>query len=401
MGRKNEVQDIFRIHGEEYRQRHKIPLNQLKAMIAIETCRTAELGGHKRDCPECGYTEISFNSCRNRHCPKCQSINKEKWLEARKGDLLPVGYFHVVFTIPKEIEPIAIRNQKLVYDILLKSASETLLELAKDKKHLGAEIGFFSILNTWGQNLINHTHVHCIVPSGGISLDGTTWINAKKTSEGNDFFIHVNVLSTLFKKKFMDYLVKAYNNHQLKLVGEIKYLMEKNIFKCLRSDLYEKRWNVYCKAPFKNAENVLEYLGRYTHRVGISNDRIVHFENGFVTFKWRDYKDNNKEKFMTVSAEEFIRRFLLHVLPHKYVKIRHYGILSNKNKKTKLALCRSLMGVKISNNSVAKLTTAELILKITGLDIDLCPCCKKGKLIFKEKILPKTYSPPGETKTIA
>ena len=199
----------------------------------------------------------------------------------------------------------------------------------------------------------------------------------------------------------MDYLVKAYNNHQLKLVGEIKYLVEKNLFKYLRINLYKKRWNVYCKAPFKNAENVLEYLGRYTHRVGISNDRIVHFENGFVTFKWRDYKDNNKEKFMTVSTEEFIRRFLLHVLPHKYVKIRHYGILSNKNKKTKLALCRSLMGVKISTNSVAKLTTAELILKITGLDIDLCPCCKKGKSIFKEKILPKAYSPPEKTKTIA
>jgi len=396
-----EVQDIFNQYGDAYRKKHQLPYHLLKTMSHIESCRTSKLGGHVDKCDSCGNIRISYNSCRNRHCPKCQTLAKERWLYDRKRDLLPVGYFHVVFTIPKEIEPIAIRNQKLVYDILLKSASETLLELAKDKKHLGAEIGFFSILHTWGQNLINHTHVHCVVPSGGLSLDGTTWINAKKTSEGNDFFIHVDVLGALFKKKFMDYLVKAYNNHQLKLVGEIKYLVEKNLFKCLRSNLYEKRWNVYCKAPFKSAENVLEYLGRYTHRVGISNDRIVHFENELVTFKWRDYKDNNKEKFMTVSAEEFIRRFLLHVLPHKYVKIRHYGILSNKNKKTKLALCRGLIGVKLSNNSVAKLTTAELILKITGLDINLCPCCKKGQLIFREKILPKAYSPPGKTKTIA
>lgn len=393
-----EVQDIFRIHGEEYRIDHKLPLNKLRTMTAIEACRTAELGGHVDKCEECGHLRISYNSCRNRHCPKCQSLKKEQWLQERKNDLLPVGYFHVVFTIPSELEPIALRNQKIVYDILFRASSETLLELGKDKKHLGVEIGFISILHTWGQNLMNHTHIHCIVPAGGLSLDSKRWINAKKTKK-NDFFIHVNVISDLFKKKFMAYFEEAYDTYKLKFVGQIESLKEKQIFKCLKSQLYDKHWNVYCKPPFKSAAYVLEYLGRYTHRVAISNNRIVNFQNGLVTFKWRDYKVGNKEKYMTVTAEEFIRRFLLHVLPNKFMKIRHYGILSNRNRKTKLQKCKKLTGADLKINK--KLSTEELILKLTGKDINICPCCSMGRMTRKEKLNPKCYVPPGKLEKIA
>lgn len=376
-----EVQDIFRTHGEDYRINHRLPLNQLKAMTAIESCRTSELGGHVEECDECGHMRISYNSCRNRHCPKCQSLKKEKWLEDRKSDLLPVGYFHVVFTIPDELEAIALRNQKEIYNILFRASSETLIELARDKKHLGAEIGFISILHTWGQNLMNHTHIHCIVPAGGLSSYGDKWINTKKTKD-NDFFIHVNILCSLFKKKFMAYFEDAYRNHKLKMIGEIQELNQKQLFKCFKDKLYNKRWNVYCKPPFKSPEFVLEYLGRYTHRVAITNNRIVHFENGLVTFKWRDYKDDSKEKFMTITAEEFIRRFHMHVLPDKFVKIRHYGILSNRNRKTKLEKCKKLLGVPLNLPKI-KLTTEELLLKLIGIDINLCPCCGTGKMVTK------------------
>lgn len=386
----NEIQDILLKYGTGYRRKNKLPLNQLKAMSAIENCRTAFLGGHVDECEECGHIRISYNSCRNRHCPKCQNMAKEKWLENRKEDLLPVKYFHVVFTIPEEINAIALRNQREVYNILFKAASETLIELARDSKYLGAQLGITTLLHTWGQNLMFHPHLHCIVPSGGLSLDGVRWINSRKK-----FFIPVKVLSAKFKGKFLAYLQDAYYKRKLKFIGEISEFLREDIFKCWKQSLREKAWVVYCKPPFKSAEYVLQYLGRYTHRVAISNNRIKFIENGYVTFEWRDYKDKNKEKFMTVSAEEFIRRFLMHILPNRFVKIRHYGILGNRNRKTKLQNCKKLTGVKIKNTTENKLTIEELILKLTGKDIRICPCCKKGKMEMKSRLQPVICSPPS------
>jgi len=390
-GTRFEVQDIFKEYGVEYRRNYKLSLHQCKAMGAIENCRTVALGGHIDECDSCGHTRISYNSCRNRHCPKCQSLAKEKWLEERKKDLLPVGYFHIVFTIPSELNAVALINPKEVYSLFFRAVSETLLELSKDKKYLGANIGFTTILHTWGQNLMYHPHIHCIVPGGGLSLDDRRWINSK-----DGFFIPVKVLSRKFRGKFLSYFKKAYYNNEFKLINSTEELSQKHIFQCWIDELYSKEWVVYSKAPFKSAEFVLEYLGRYTHRVAISNNRIVNVENGLVTFKWRDYKDNNKEKFMTLTADEFIRRFLLHILPNNFVKIRHYGIISNRNRNTKLKKCKIFLGIYSDRNTefIEKLNAQELLLKLTGIDISKCPHCKKGEMIEKEKLEPKICSPP-------
>lgn len=381
-----EIQDIFKECGGEYRKVHKLPLTHHKAMNSIEKCRTSELGGHVDECDECGYTRISYNSCRNRHCPKCQTLTKERWIEARKEDLLPVQYFHVVFTIPDTINPIAFQNQKVVYNILFQAVSETLLELASDKKYLGAKLGFTSVLHTWGQNLMHHPHIHCIVPGGGLSALNE-WVSSKKK-----FFIPVKVLSRMFRGKFLYYLKQAYYDKKLEFHGSIKYMTKASVFENLLSKWYETEWVVYCKKPFRNAECVVEYLGRYTHRVAISNNRIVKFENGQVTFKWRDYRDKKKEKLMTVSAEEFIRRFLVHILPDRFVKIRHYGILGSRNKNTKLKLCKKLIGAVFHVKKVEKLSVTEMMLKLVGRDITLCPCCGCGKLTRSTILSPPTYT---------
>lgn len=388
-----EVQDIFRQHGEEYIRNHRLPPHILKTIINIEDCRTSALGGHVDCCEDCGETRISYNSCRNRHCPKCQTLAKEKWLESRKNDLLPVSYFHTVFTIPQELNYLVLLNQKVMYSILFKAASETLLELARDRKYLGAEIGFTMILHTWGQNLMNHPHVHCIVPSGGLSLKGDKWINSKE-----DFLMPIKVISRKFRGKFLSYLREEYKiNNNLVFTGETKELKRKDVFDAYIDKLYKTEWVVYCKPPFGSAEHVLEYLGRYTHRVAISNNRIVALENGYVVFKWRDYSDNNTEKYMTISADEFIRRFLMHILPSKFVKIRHYGILSNRNRITKLKKCKMILKVSQSkeDRDMLKLSTAELILKLTGKDIFVCPICN-GKMIRKEKIEAHLSRPPNK-----
>lgn len=388
----NEVQDIFIEHSMEYMKNHKLPSHILRVMGAVKNCRTAKLGGHVDKCDACGHIRVSYNSCRNRHCPKCQTLAKEKWLNDRKKDLLEVGYFHVVFTIPEELNYITLLNQKEVYSILFKSVSGTLLELGRDKKYLGAETGFLSILHTWGQNLMNHPHIHCIVPGGGLSFDGMRWINSRKK-----FFIPVEVLSRKFRGKFLSYFKRAYYDNKLKLPPDTDALTEKYLFQCLVDKLYEKEWIVYCKAPFKSAAYVLEYLGRYTHRVAISNNRIANYENGYVTFKWRDYKDGNKEKYMTVTAQEFIRRFLMHILPKQFVKIRHYGILSNRSRSTKLKRCKLLTGSNLNDIPEVKLSTEEMISKLIGIDISLCPCCGTGRMVKKDRLLPKNYSPPGDT----
>lgn len=365
-----ELQDIFAQHGEAYRNNHSLLSNQLKAMDAIKNCRTSALGGHIDECDDCGFIRISYNSCRNRHCPKCQTLNKERWIDDRKDDLLNVGYFHVVFTIPDTLNSVAYQNQSVVYNILFKAAAETLAELAADNKYLGAQIGFTEILHTWGQNLMYHPHLHCIVPGGGLNSCGK-WVNSRKK-----FFIPVKVLSRKFRGKFIYYLKQA----ELEFYNSTAYLKDSCRFHNFISALYQKEWIVYCKPPFKNAGCVVEYLGRYTHRVAISNNRILKLENGLVTFKWRDYKDDNKQKNMNLTADEFIRRFLIHVLPNRFTKIRHYGFLSPRNKATKLKLCKKLTNTTLRDVPKVRLSTLELLEKITGKDFSICPCCGVGHL---------------------
>ncbi len=366
-----EVADIFRRHGPDYRNTHPMPLNRLRVMRAIETCRTADQGGHVDECENCGTKVISYNSCRNRHCPKCQFLKKEQWIEAREEDLLPIPYFHVVFTLPDILNPLVLRNQEILYGLLFKVVSETLMELAANPKHLGALIGFISILHTWGQNLMDHPHIHIIVPGGGLSLDGWKWKSCK-----NDFFVHVKVMSKLFRGKFIAYLRQLRAENKLVYPGAVSHLASPGAFNALISDLFKKNWVVYCKPPFKETKDILDYLGRYTHRIAISNHRLVKMEDDKVSFRWRDYADNNKSKIMTVSADEFIRRFMLHVLPDRFVKIRHYGLLGNRCRREKLDKCRKLLGCTNQIKAEEKPEAwQEALLRIAGIDVAKCPVC--------------------------
>jgi hypothetical protein len=385
-----EVADIFREFGPNYRKNHKLTQHIHKVMNAVERCRTSALGGHVDECDHCGHIKISYNSCRNRHCPKCQGLAREKWLLAREKDLLPVGYFHIVFTIPDELNAFALRNQKEIYSLLFRASSETLIELGKDPKYLGAEIGHISILHTWGQNLMDHPHVHSIVPAGGLSLDGERWIHSRK-----NFFIPVRVISRVYRGKFIAYFKDACQKRKIKFEGQLKRFANLEEFKALVHRLYKKEWVVYCKEPFSNPMRVMEYLGRYTHRVAISNDRIISIKDQRVSFKWKDYANQNKKKVMELEGEEFIRRFLLHVLPLKFVKIRHYGILSNRNRKTKLVRCKEIFNIEKDKPLTTVLTWEELIFQIKGIDVQVCPVCKRGRMIKKQLISPKAYSPPA------
>jgi len=370
-----EVQDVFRLYGEDYCKTHGLSYTQHKAMSAILKCRTAELGAHMDTCESCGSVDISYNSCRNRHCPKCQTLSKERWIDNQKHDLLNVGYFHVVFTVPDTLRPVIYQNQKKLYALLFQAVAETLQELAADKKYLDATLGFTSVLHTWGQNLCFHPHIHCIIPAGGLSKLGQ-WVNSRKK-----FFIPVRVLSRKFRGKFLHYL----KLQKLDFFGEQSYLNEPNHFLNLLDTCYQKEWVIYCKPPFKSASCVVEYLGRYTHRVAISNNRILSVEDGKVTFKWRDYRDNNRWKVMTVSAFEFIRRFLMHVLPPGFMKIRHYGLLGNRNKTKKLTLCKRLTNTPVI--AKVKASTLDLLSKMFGRNFSLCLHC--GELRH-----PHNLSPP-------
>lgn len=390
-----EVADIFHKYGDSYRKAHKLPLRILKVMSAIENCRTSNLGGHVDECDTCGYLKISYNSCRNRHCPKCQGLAREKWLTARKKELLPVHYFHLVFTLPDKLNSLTLQNQREIYTILFKSSSETLLELGKDIKYLGAEIGFISILHTWGQNLMDHPHVHCLAPGGGLSLDGDRWIFTRKK-----FFIPVKVLSRLFRGKFLANLKKAYQRKKLEFQGNLKLMNQQQNFQKLLDELYKKEWVVYCKPPFSNSEQILEYLGRYTHRVAISNNRITDIENGKVTFRWRDYKNGNQNKTMQLDAFEFIRRFLLHILPDKFVKIRHYGILSNRTRKTKIKRCQEILSTKDRGQAETILDLKSLESETQKNNFEKCPVCGNGIMIVKEVLCNLRYKPPDK-KTVA
>ena len=376
-----EIQDILLQYGSEYQKKHFLNRVQLKAFSALSKCRTSALGGHTTVCEDCGHMQISYNSCRNRHCPKCQTLSKEKWIENQKYQLLNIGYFHVVMTVPNTLHGIFLQNQEKCYSILFKAVSETLKELAMDKKHLGAQIGFTSILHTWGQNLMFHPHLHCIVPGGGLNSLGK-WVNSRKK-----FFIPVKVLSRKFRGKFLHYLKQAFYDGALEFYGQLKYLENPQEFENFLTPDYKKEWIVYCKPPFKTAATVVEYLGRYTHRVAISNNRILKLDDGQVSFKWKDYKDHNKWKVMTISAEEFIRRFLVHILPSGFMKIRHYGLLGNRNKTEKLKVCKVLTNTPIREK--VKVSAISLIEKILGKKAFLCPCCNSEHLVRYPG-----YSPP-------
>ena len=320
-----EVADVFRHFGPAFRDQHGTSLSaaRRRAMLAIESCRTAALGGHVEQCRDCGHQRVAYNSCRNRNCPKCQGLARAQWLEDRQAELLEVPYFHVVFTVPREIEVIAFQNQVVVYDILFRAVSETLRRIAADPEHLGAEIGFLAVLHTWGQNLMHHPHVHCLVPGGGIAPDGQSWIACRP-----GFFLPVRVLSRLFRGLFLHYLEKTFVTGKLNFYSEHRHLHEPAAFRRYLAPARDSDWVVYAKRPFAGPAQVLDYVGRYTHRVAISNNRLLSIEDSKIRFRWKDYRDDNRQKVMTLEAGEFIRRFLIHVLPDGFHRIRYYGFLS-------------------------------------------------------------------------
>jgi hypothetical protein len=344
-------------------------------MQAIEDCRTAALGGAVEWCDQCQHTSIVYRSCRNRHCPKCQGLARERWIQGRLAELLPVEYFHVVFTLPEQIAALAFYNRKAVYDILFRTASETLLRIARDPKHLGAEIGFFAVLHTWGQNLHLHPHLHCVVPGGGLSPDGE-WIACLP-----GFFLPVRVLSRLFRRLFLEALDKAHADHQLLFFGDLEGLLDAKAFAQYLAPLRDCEWVVYAKPPFGGPPQVIEYLGRYTHRVAISNQRLLALEDGQVSFSWKDYRHPQKRKVMRVSADELIRRFLLHALPPGFQRIRYYGLLANCHRTAKLQLCRQLLAAPMADLLPCPTDYRDFYAALTGKNLRLCPECGLGTMI--------------------
>jgi len=336
-----EVADLIRTAGAGFIERNRqwIRWKHVKVLRAIARCRTTALGGHLDECTRCGHRAISYNSCRNRHCPKCQTAARDRWIAARQKELLPTRYVHVVFTLPAQLAPLALRNKKLIYGLLLRASAETLLEVARDPRHLGAEIGFFSVLHTWSQKLTLHPHVHCVIPAGGLSLDHTHWVKSQ-----NRFFLPLKVLSRVFRGKFVAGLQQAFQNRRFNFPRTPVPLAQPKTFAAWLRLLFRKDWVVYAKRPFGGPEYVLQYLGRYTHRVAISNHRLISFAEGKVTFRWRDSAHHNEQKLMTVSLDEFLRRFLLHLLPKGFVRIRNFGFLANRRRATLLPLCFHLLG---------------------------------------------------------
>jgi Putative transposase/Transposase zinc-binding domain len=336
-----EVADIVRAAGAAFIERNRqwIRWKHVKVLLAIARCRTAALGGHVDECTHCGHRAISYNSCRDRHCPKCQIAAREQWIAARRRELLPTRYLHVVFTLPHRLAPLVLQNKKVLYALLFRTSAETLLEVARDPKHLGAEIGFFSVLHTWSQQLRLHPHVHCVVPAGGLSPDHTRWIRSP-----DHYFLPKKVLRKIFRGKFVAALQQAFQQGQLRFEGDLKLLAQPKTFAAWLRPLYRQAWVVYLKPPFGGPQYVLQYLGRYTHRVAISNHRLVSFIDGQVTFRWRDSAHHNEVKLLTLAVDEFLRRFLLHILPRGFVRIRNFGFLANCKRATLLPLCFQLLG---------------------------------------------------------
>jgi len=395
-----EVADIFRQCGPAFCTEHTASLSrgQRRVMSAIEQCRTAALGGHVEECDACGHQRIAYNSCRNRHCPKCQSLARAQWLQDRQAELLPVAYFHVVFTVPQEVAAIAYQNKAVVYNILFQATAQTLRTIGADPKHLGAEIGFIAILHTWGQNLLHHPHLHCVVPGGGISPDGQRWVACRA-----GFFLPVRVLSRLFRRLFLELLQQAFDGGELHFFNSLVGLQDRLVFAKYLAPATQAEWVVYAKAPFGGPKQVLEYLGRYTHRVAISNNRLLEFSDGTVTFAWKDYRHESKNKTMRLDAHEFMRRFLLHVLPSGFQRIRHYGFLANRYRQIKVELCLKLLGVPTSaaahSESDTTLDYRDRYQRLTGLSLRDCPHCGKGQMVRVESFLAGARSRGPPTKT--
>jgi hypothetical protein len=380
-----EVADIFRAHGEAYRRTHPLARCQRRAMRAIEACRTSQLGGHKHICDRCGAVRLTYNSCRNRHCPKCQTLDRQRWVEARQLDLLPVTYFHVVFTLPHQLNVLAQTHPRVIYNLLFTAASDTLLTFGRDAKHLGGTLGITAVLHTWGRNLSQHIHLHCIVTGGALSADGSRFIHSRST-----FLFPVHALSKVFKAKVLDALDQAFRAGHLTAPQQDTDSDASSNVSSLMAGLRSCDWVVYCKPPLAGPQQVLGYLGRYSHRVAISNDRILSFKEGLVRFRWKDHADDGKPKVMTLAAEEFIRRFLLHVLPHGFMRIRHFGLLANRTRNKKLALCRQLLDQPAASDTPAPESTRTMMMRLTGLDITLCPVCRQGRLQLTAIIPPHT-----------
>ena len=390
MGRSGpEVADVFRRYGDAYREQHGGSLStaQHRVMTAIEICRTAALGGHVEQCDSCAHQRICYSSCRNRHCPKCQSLTRAQWLDDRRAEVLDTQYFHVVFTLPAEMAAIAAQNNAVVYGILFRTVAETLRTIAADPKHLGAEIGFFAVLHTWGSNLSLHPHLHVVVPGGGLSPDGNRWVSCQA-----GYFLPVRVLSRLFRRLFIEALEKAFRAGELAFFSALADLNEPVAFQRYFAPVRQAEWVVYAKRPFAGPEQVLEYVGRYTHRVAISNNRVLDIEDGQVRFQWKDYRRDAEQKTMTLSADEFIRRFLIHVLPSGFQRIRYYGLLGNRYRRDKLARCRELIGMpklepKASASDKDYRDTYETL---TGVSLCQCPVCQRGHMVLFRALQPIT-----------
>ncbi len=369
-----ELADVFRHYGESYQRTHRLLACEQKVVRAVSACRTQELGGHLDRCESCGFERPAYNSCRNRHCPKCQSLAKARWLEKQTSELLPVGYFHLVFTLPHELNRLILANKKIVLGLLFKAVSKTLLEFGQTR--LKGTIGIIAVLHTWDQTLKAHFHLHCLVPAGALSFDHSRWIAARK-----NFLFPVKALSRVFRGKFLTLLQQAYERGKLPAANhETKALRKTN-------------WIIYAKKPFGSPQTVLDYLGRYTHRVALSNDRILRIENGEVTLSYRDRKDGDQTKTLLLDAQEFIRRFLLHVLPEGFMRVRHFGLLANRSKKLALAQCRKLLDLDPALPQPPLLSAKDLLFKITGVDLYRCPCCCEGRMIVVGDLPALSISP--------
>ena len=372
--RRSDLADLVRTHGTAYRATHRLTRGQHRALRAIAACRTAALGGHTETCEVCGALRITYNSCRNRHCPKCQTLAKARWLQARQAELLPVEYFHVVFTVPHALNPLAQGNPRVCYGLLFQAARETLAVFGDDPRHLGGEVGGLAILHTWGQTLEQHLHLHCVVPGGALARDRTSWRPAKP-----GFLFPVRALARVFRGKYLAGLQLAFARGDLRFAGSLAGLGVPGAFQAFVGSLRGTDWVVYAKSPFAGPAQVLAYLGRSTHRVAISNDRLLSLEDGQVRFRWRDYAHGNRLKTMTLSAAECLRRFLLHVLPAGFVRIRHFGFLANRGRTAKLGRCRALLAVPPPTPRPTE-SVAALVQRLTGVDLTQCPVCRAGRL---------------------
>jgi len=389
------VCDILREHGGQYIHKHHIKGQQKGIIHLLSSCKTGALGSHFRQCDQCPYVDKAYNSCRNRHCPNCQQKDREEWLEGRMKELLPVGYYHLVFTLPHQLNRIIAQNKKQMYDILFKAASQTVLELSRDTKHLGADTGLVTVLHTWGQNMTEHPHLHCIMPAGGLSFDKTHWVHPKKS---NDFFIHYKVLSKKFRGKFLDLLKIAYNKEKLSFKGRLQPVGRKKNFMVLHSALYKKAWVVNIQKPFAHPQKVLEYLSRYVFRIAISDRRIEKVENGIVYFTIKDNKRKGIYRKMKLELDEFIRRFLLHLLPHGFYKVRYYGLFANTCRKGNISKAKKLLASEKAEQKLEAMedgkqiwekqdTVWTRIMKDIKQHVKLnCPVCKKGRMQFAGKV---------------